>query len=92
MHLQVMTGIRQGPNQAYADEYARVNDQINCITGSLAEKFCSLGVAAMPLAASERTDTVQIAGDFPHKTAATRAGLGSAWKFLVSRPVQGRYN
>jgi epoxyqueuosine reductase QueG len=28
------------------------------------------------LAASERTDKVDIKGDFPHKTAATRAGLG----------------
>jgi epoxyqueuosine reductase len=26
--------------------------------------------------ASDRTDTVHIKGDFPHKTAATRAGLG----------------
>jgi epoxyqueuosine reductase QueG len=28
------------------------------------------------LAASDRTDPVNIKGDFPHKTAATRAGLG----------------
>jgi epoxyqueuosine reductase QueG len=76
MHPQIMAEIRQGPNQAYADEYARVNARINRKAGSLAGKLRSLGAAAMPLAASERTDTVYIAGDFPHKTAATKAGLG----------------
>lgn len=76
MHPQVMADIRHGPNQAYADEYARVNGQINEISKALAEEIGNTGAAGMPLAASDRTDTVQIAGDFPHKTAATRAGLG----------------
>jgi epoxyqueuosine reductase QueG len=36
----------------------------------------SRGFQAHSLAASDRTDTLNIKGDFPHKTAATRAGLG----------------
>ena len=42
----------------------------------LTTEIGSRGFRARPLAASERTDPVNIKGDFPHKTAATRAGLG----------------
>jgi epoxyqueuosine reductase QueG len=71
-----MASVRQGPNQAYADEYAAVNDLIDQQAGKLAVEIMSRGLRAYALAASERTDTVNIKGDFPHKTAATRAGLG----------------
>ena len=76
MNPQIMSSIQQGPNQAYADEYARVNAQINRLATRLVDKIRSRGFRAQALAASERTDPVNIRGDFPHKTAATRAGLG----------------
>ena len=76
MSPQVMAGIENGPNQAYADEYARVNGRLNELAAQLAIEIRTRGYRAQPLAASERTDTVNIRGDFPHKTAATRAGLG----------------
>jgi epoxyqueuosine reductase len=76
MNPYIMVSIQNGPNQAYADEYARVNALINELSGALAAEIRSRGYRAKPLAASERTDTVNIKGDFPHKTAATRAGLG----------------
>ena len=72
----IMAGIRQGPTQPYADEYVRVNNRLNDIARLLAETIRSRGFRARALAASERTDKVNIKGDFPHKTAATRAGLG----------------
>jgi epoxyqueuosine reductase QueG len=72
----IMSGIQQGPNQAYADEYARVNARINGLVKNLAGEIMARGFRAQPLAASERTDTINLRGDFPHKTAATRAGLG----------------
>lgn len=72
----IMVSIQNGPNQPYADEYARVNALINELSGALAAEILSRGFRAKPLAASVRTDTVKIRGDFPHKTAATRAGLG----------------
>lgn len=76
MNPRIMAGIQQGPNQAYADEYARVNDRLNEVARLLAETIEGRGFRVRALAASERTDTVNIKGDFPHKTAATRAGLG----------------
>ena len=72
----VMAGIKNGPDQAYADEYARVNDLINLISDRLATAIRNHGFQALALAASIRSDPVNIKGDFPHKTAATRAGLG----------------
>jgi epoxyqueuosine reductase QueG len=72
----IMAGIQYGPNQAYADEYARVNDLINKVADRLAVEIREHGFQALALSASERSDPVNIKGDFPHKTAATRAGLG----------------
>ena len=72
----IMAGIKNGPDQAYADEYARVNDLINKISDRLATEIRGNGFQALALAASIRSDPDNIKGDFPHKTAATRAGLG----------------
>lgn len=76
MDPRIMAGIQKGPNRAYADEYARVNDAINALAEKLALELQGRGYGSRALAASDRTDTTYIKGDFPHKTAATRAGLG----------------
>ena len=76
MDPRIMVGIQQGPNQLYADEYARVNRLIDELADKLAMEIRDRGYRAEELAASRRTDTIQIRGDFPHKTVATRAGLG----------------
>ena len=76
MNPHIMAAIQSGPNQAYADEYARVNDHINELSAALAAEIEDRKFQSKPLAASKRTDPVNIKGDFPHKTAATRAGLG----------------
>jgi epoxyqueuosine reductase QueG len=76
MNPQIIFSIQQGPNQFYADEYARVNNQINKLAEMLVAEIRRRGFRAQELAASVRTDPENIKGDFPHKTAATRAGLG----------------
>jgi epoxyqueuosine reductase QueG len=83
-----MASIVKGPNQAYADEYASVNQRINDTAAALESKLKMHGHTALALAASRRTDPVGIKGDFPHKTAATRAGLGWIGRHcqLVTRP------
>jgi epoxyqueuosine reductase len=88
MNPHIMIGIRNGPNQTYADEYARVNRRINELSAALSAELRRMGFRALPLAASDRTDKVAIKGDFPHKTAATRAGLGWVGRHcqLITRP------
>lgn len=73
---QVMAEVKSGPTSAYAAEYDQVNHQINELAGRLAAAIRDRGGRVLPLAASVRSDPVNIKGDFPHKTAATRAGLG----------------
>lgn len=76
MNPGIMAGISNGPSQAYAEEYVRINDHINEISGQLAAEIRSRGFGSKPVAASMRWDETNFAGEFPHKTAATRAGLG----------------
>lgn len=71
-----MAGIQHGPTQVYADAYTAANSLINETGELLAAEIRRRGYGARPLRASDRTDPVDIKGDFPHKTAATRAGLG----------------
>ena len=73
---EVMAAIEHGPTHEYAGEYIRVNKLINEYSVELAEYLRGRGARALPLAASVRTDAVNYSGDFPQKTAATRAGLG----------------
>ena len=88
MNPHIMASIQNGPNPAYADEYARVNHHIDELSSALAAEIKFRGFRSQALAASDRTDTVNIKGDFPHKTAATRAGLGWVGRHcqLVTRP------
>jgi len=88
MNPDIMGSIQNGPNAAYADEYARVNERINTLSSDLGAEVIRRGSRAQPLAASVRSDPVNIKGDFPHKTAATRAGLGWVGRHcqLITRP------
>ena len=88
MNPQIMSSIKNGPNQKYADEYAKVNNRINELSVALSAEIEDRGFRSKPLAASVRTDTVNIKGDFPQKTAATRAGLGWIGRHcqLITRP------
>jgi epoxyqueuosine reductase QueG len=76
MNPDIMAGIQNGPDQKYAEEYDTVNKRINTLSKALAAELKKRGFQSLALAASVRTDTVNIKGDFPQKTAATRAGLG----------------
>ena len=51
----IMAGIQQGPNQAYADEYTRVNTLINETAAGLETAIKSNGYRAQRIAHSRRT-------------------------------------
>lgn len=85
----IMAGIQDGPNRAYADEYADVNRRIDDLSVLMAAEIKVRGFRSKPLAPSERTDTINITGDFPHKTAATKAGVG--WVGRHCQVVTRRY-
>lgn len=76
MEPVVMASIRQGPNQVYTELYESTNQRLNHICGDLQALLRGQGHRAWAVPASVRSDPVNIRGDFPHKTAATRAGLG----------------
>lgn len=88
MNPIIMNNIKNGPNQPYADEYAKVNSHINMISSILETEIKGRGFQAKKLAASVRSDPLNIKGDFPHKTAATKAGLGWIGRHcqLITRP------
>ncbi len=76
MDAKIMAEIKKGPNQRYAEEYAGVNKKIDSLSRALVKRITEMGYCAKALPASARTDAAKMRGDFPHKTAATRAGLG----------------
>ncbi len=70
----VVRGLRHGPTQDYEQEYLRLNAALDDATGTLVDVLNAHGRAAERVAAT--TDDGNGGRPFPHKTAATSAGLG----------------
>lgn len=88
MDPQVMGELTKGPTQDYARLYHLVNQRIDALCAELAQALEQAGHGAWAVPSSLRSDPKNIRGDFPHKTAATRAGLGWVGRNaqLVTRP------
>jgi epoxyqueuosine reductase len=76
MEPAVMTQLENGPTDAYAVLYIQVNLRIDALSAEVVRALKRYGYQAWAVPSSTRSDPVNIRGDFPHKTAATRAGLG----------------
>ncbi len=89
MDPAVMATLVDGPNDVYSELYDRVNQRIDALAVELADMIQAAGHQAWAVPSSVRSDPVNIRGDFPHKTAATRAGLGWIGKHcqLVTRSL-----
>jgi epoxyqueuosine reductase QueG len=65
------------PTRDYYAEYVRVNDLLNSLAHAAAEHLAAQGYAAFPQSATVADlDDSRLSVVLPHKTVATRAGLG----------------
>ena len=76
----IIRGMKHGPTEDYRDEYVRLNAALDTAAGALGAMLRDHGYEAVPVPAT-MPDPASVAGGngdgpFPHKTAATVAGLG----------------
>lgn len=88
MEPRVMDQLADGPTDAYSVLYAQVNLRIDAMGAELVRALERAGYRSWAVPSSTRSDPVRIRGDFQHKTAATRAGIGWVGKNcqLLTRP------
>lgn len=75
---QIINDIEEEPTHSYFHHYRTVNFRIDQIILTGVSKLQEWGFLAMPIAASQSVniDGNKYRGVFPHRTAATRAGIG----------------
>ena len=72
----IIDEIRNGPTLTYAYHYHATNQLLDSIAIRTSNLIQSLGHRALPIPASQRVNEKELEGLIPHKTVATRAGLG----------------
>jgi len=72
----IMDEVINGPTKKYAAHYHLVNALLTSIASKTTRLIKSFGYKAFPLPVAQTIDKNELKAIFPHKTAATRAGLG----------------
>jgi epoxyqueuosine reductase QueG len=73
----IIARIADGPTQEYEAEYHRVNDLLGRLAEAGAVYLDQHGFGASPMSATQQVaDRTSLSSPLPHKTIATRAGLG----------------
>jgi epoxyqueuosine reductase QueG len=73
---KIMSAIKEGPTAAYYAEYKRLNSLLDDIGQKAAQFLIEKGYKAKARPATFAEDKVKLSARLPHKTVATRAGLG----------------
>jgi epoxyqueuosine reductase len=73
---QIMTDIKEGPTRAYYDEYNSLNDKLDKLAQDTAQWLADKGYRAQARVTAFGSDKDTLSARLPHKTVATRAGLG----------------
>jgi len=73
---RIVGGIRNGPTKEYEGEYQRVNTVLAGLGETAAAIISGRGGQAMPNAPTSENFAADFRTPLPHKTAATRSGLG----------------
>jgi len=72
----IIDEIKEGPTFTYAYHYRVTNQLLDSIALKTSNLLQSWSYEALPIPASQTVDLEKLEGLFPHKTVATRAGLG----------------
>lgn len=73
---QIINDIREGPTYTYFHHYRHVNYLLDQMALKVSNQLQKWGYLAMAVPASQTVNSAEYKGLFPHKTAATMAGLG----------------
>jgi len=73
---EIISGIANGPTLEYYAEYQRANMALNDLGARIAEDLGKFGYSVRDFAATDEGIDDNLSTKLPHKTPATRAGLG----------------
>lgn len=76
LNPNIIQGISEGPTKEYYDEYRRINKILDDMTIACVKYINSKGYKAIGQTTTYVTSNDNLSTPLPHKTVATRAGLG----------------